>query len=231
MSSYKDRVAKKLEIDPFLTYGNALADVLREDIMSCGLKPGERIREQEISDNADVSRTTVRKAFEILIYEGLLEREESQHLHVASIDQAYDRNLRDFRIMIEPTAAKYAAVRRRSKDLERMERYLRIQLETKEPRTFIDADMSFHEAVVKATYNPYLISSVQTYINGIYRIKRYYAERVVGAFCRKMQAEHTAVYEAIVAKDAAAASMAALKHVQIPYIKLFEDKYGRNKGD
>ena len=73
--------------------------------MSCHLRPGVRVREQEVSTSADVSRTTVRKAFEILIYEGLLERSDSQHLHVAGLDFKDDRNLRDFRIMIEPTAA------------------------------------------------------------------------------------------------------------------------------
>ena len=231
MSSYKDRIANRLDIDPFLTFGNALADILREDIMACRLKPGERIREQEISVCADVSRTTVRKAFEILIYEGLLERDESQHLHVASIDHTDDRNLRDFRIMIEPTVARYAAVRRRDKELERMERCLHMQMETKEPRTFIDADMSFHEAVVKATYNPYLISSVQGYINGIYRMKRYYADRVIGVFCRRMQSEHMAIYEAIAAGDPAAASAAALRHVQVSYLKLLDENNGRDKSD
>ena len=229
MTSYKERIADKLDIDPFLTYGSALADVLREDIMSCHLRPGVRVREQEVSTSADVSRTTVRKAFEILIYEGLLERSDSQHLHVAGLDFKDDRNLRDFRIMIEPTAAGYAAQRRKQKDLEAMLRWLDIQRQTRDPKTYIDADMSFHTAVVKATYNPYLINSVQGYLNGVYRLKQYYANKVVGAFCRRIEGDHTAIYTAIEAGDGAAASEAALAHVRVPYVKLYQEKYGEEK--
>lgn len=227
--SYKERIAQKLEIDPFLTFSNALADVLRQDILSCRLLPGTRIREQEISMDADISRTTTRKAFEVLIYEGFLQRDEFQHLHVAGLDPVDDRNLRDFRIMIEPTAARYAAKRRTWKDLDLMDKYISIQMETHKPRIFIDADMAFHEAVVKATYNPYLITSAQGYINGIYRMKRYHAENVVGAFCRQIQLEHAAIYEAIFNGDALEAAQAAMRHVKVPYSKLYQEKYGGGK--
>src|SRR5437763_486534 len=49
-----------------------VANILRESIVSGKLKPGDRIREKEISDQLGVSRGPIREAIRQLEQEGLL---------------------------------------------------------------------------------------------------------------------------------------------------------------
>jgi len=62
----------------------ALADRLRETIKSGNLNPGELIgSEHEISRRENISRMTVRKASDLLIQEGLIERRPGKGLYVS----------------------------------------------------------------------------------------------------------------------------------------------------
>ena len=61
-----------------------IAQLIRQQILSGALKPGEQIpTEKELQERFDVSRSTVRNAIGELVYDGLLERRSTKGTFVA----------------------------------------------------------------------------------------------------------------------------------------------------
>ena len=89
---------------------NALAS-LRNDILGGRFQPGERLTELALCDDLGISRTPLRQAFEQLISEGLLTRNESGGCLVSSfsIDDIIDAI--EIRGVLEGTAVRLAAER------------------------------------------------------------------------------------------------------------------------
>ncbi|SAI70439.1 GntR family transcriptional regulator [Bordetella ansorpii] len=84
---------------------------LRRRLMAGAFLPGERLREEHIASELDVSRTPVRAAIERLVADGLVRHEERRGAVVVGwadrdIDEAFE-----LRMLLEPYAARTAAQR------------------------------------------------------------------------------------------------------------------------
>src|SRR5690606_14134852 len=84
---------------------------LRRRLMAGAFLPGERLREEHIANELNVSRTPVRSAIERLIQDGLATREQRRGAVVLGwldrdITEAFD-----LRLLLEPYAARSAALR------------------------------------------------------------------------------------------------------------------------
>jgi len=89
----------------------ALAAALRARILDGDLEAGERLREQELVDDYDVARHTVRSALRALAGEGLVVIEPHRGAHVAALGAAEVRGLYELRTALEVEAARMALAR------------------------------------------------------------------------------------------------------------------------
>src|ERR671928_571663 len=117
-----------------------IADHVRELIESEELRPGERLpAERDLARMLGVSRVPIREAMRTLAAQGLVEIRRGQGMFVASssVDATVDQltnvllKQRDLlaelfavRRLLEPASAQWAAARRESEDVARMERLL-----------------------------------------------------------------------------------------------------------
>jgi DNA-binding GntR family transcriptional regulator len=85
-----------------------LTAALRARILDGDLKPGARLREQELSDGYDVARHTLRAALRALAADGLVSIEPNRGASVASLKPAELTALADLRIALEVEAARLA---------------------------------------------------------------------------------------------------------------------------
>jgi DNA-binding FadR family transcriptional regulator len=141
--------------------------------------------EPELVRALGVSRNTVREAVRALVHAGLLDPRPGDGTYVRAdtgLDAALERAARrwgaldalEVRNMLERDAARLAAQRRNEADLNEIEAALRHRTEARhapqhavpdaaEPdldadhRAFVEADATFHQAVVAATHNRVLI--------------------------------------------------------------------------
>ena len=79
---------------------------IRQDILSCGLPPGAELREAELAEQYDVSKSPVRDALQRLQFEGLVETEPRRGHRVTPISVSDARDILEMRETLEVAAAK-----------------------------------------------------------------------------------------------------------------------------
>lgn len=64
-----------------------IAGILRNEILSGGLKPGQELAQEKLAELLGVSRMPVREALQTLAAEGFLERMPNRHMKVIELDE------------------------------------------------------------------------------------------------------------------------------------------------
>ena len=220
---------------PNITRAGTLADrvtaVLLEKIKNGEFPPGTRLpTEHVICERFGVSRTVIREAISRLKSEGLVEVRQGSGTIVREANRAtafrlvVDENdsveavlrVAELRRGIEAEAAALAAERRTRAQLADIKRALAaIDLAAKEARDGVDEDLNFHMAISRATGNslyPPLLEYLGQFAHAAILVTRKNEARR-DDFSRQVREEHKAIYDAIAAKDPAAARLAVLTHI------------------
>lgn len=166
-----------------------------------------------------VSRNTVREAVRAMVHAGLLETRQGDGTYVrASVDptgllrgiaRATLRDHLEVRCLLEVEAARLAARNRSEDDLARLAAALAARGERRrgEPlEDFIERDLAFHHAVVRASGNAALIGLYAYFIDAVRAAIRQTFDD--GALPEPDLAAHRAILEAVRAGDAARAGRA-----------------------
>ncbi|UOQ84060.1 FadR/GntR family transcriptional regulator [Gracilibacillus salinarum] len=154
-----------------------LSDSVADDLMSMitiekRFVPGDKLpNENELSEELNISRTTLREAIRILVTNGILEIRRGKgtyiidDLDIKSLEslsfltdaKINAKDLYEMRLIFEPEAAYYATTRASDAELKRILDYGK-QIEEKikryEDRT--DVEQKFHKSIVKATHNEFM---------------------------------------------------------------------------
>lgn len=194
----KAGVQKRLERmqreNPFLPVNQMVCALIREDILTCRLEPGAWMNEEQCARHYSASRTTVRKAFDTLLEEGWLKKDDG-HVRVSNILREDYLDLMEYRAIIEPAACRLAARNRNREDLRRLERYVEL-CDTAEITALYASDTAFHEAVFAASKNSYLAEAYGRVRRKLDRGKIYTAEDF-GDVYKDVYREHRAIFAAI----------------------------------
>ena len=173
-----------------MPYGNnalsvRIADRLAEMIVHGRFAPGDKLpSEPELSHELNVSRTTLREALRILSTRGLVEVRrgvgtfvtESRNIH-ADYDVLRIRNtnvstkdLYEMRLMFEPQAAYYAALRASSEELNEIFRCCALNdqmIRSADPQ-WDETEQKFHNAIASATHNPFITALLPVFNRAIH---------------------------------------------------------------
>lgn len=144
--------------------------MLRDEIVSGRLRPGDKINEVHVSAAMGVSRGTLREAMRVLEQEGLLRSVPHRGTHVRRVDAREARELQEVRLALEITAAVHDALIW-SPEIERFlgERFATLE-DTYHSGAFLErarADLAFHEAFVEATENGTLLRTWRSLVGSI----------------------------------------------------------------
>jgi GntR family transcriptional regulator, galactonate operon transcriptional repressor len=141
------------------------------------LKPGDTFpAEPDFSQELGISRTVTREAIKALTEKGmvvsrkkigtqvqprsnwnLLDPDILHWEYEAGPRNAFLQRLTEFRLIIEPAASEMAARRASPEEISLIERAYQDMVDAvDEPDKYIDADMRFHAAIVRATHNDLL---------------------------------------------------------------------------
>ena len=134
--------------------------------------PGDKIpNENELSSAMKVSRTTLREAIRILATSNILEIKRGKGTFVTDLKNIEEsngvvslsnvkvnlRDLYEIRILFEPQAAYYAAIRGTDKEIDRIIHYgMLTEKMILEKGETVKADHAFHRSIVKATHNEFM---------------------------------------------------------------------------
>jgi DNA-binding GntR family transcriptional regulator len=95
---------------------------LEEMIIKGKLKPGQKIKEQEISTRLGISRPPLREAFKILEAEGLIRREPRRGVFVSELEDSDIWEIYMLKVALYSLAVTLAVDRMKNGDMEKMER-------------------------------------------------------------------------------------------------------------
>ncbi len=180
------------------------------DAISAGtLAPGERITQEDLAEQLNVSRSPVLQALRLLKKDGLLEEAPGRGLVVARLDLARIGHLYQVRGALEALAARLAAGRNVKLPQSLIEAGRRAAAGS-DINAMIEADMAFHRAIYEASGNPCILDT-QT-LNWVH------LRRVMGAVLQRSAGragiwdEHAAILNAINEGNAELAATLSQQH-------------------
>lgn len=126
---------------------DSVYQIVSSYIVSGKLTQGQRLREAEVAQRLEVSRTPVREAFARLEAEGLLERDPTGAYLISTWDKERLLELATVRSTLEALAASSAAAKLQQEDYDRLQSLID-QMESAFQRgdyeSLIDLDIAFH---------------------------------------------------------------------------------------
>jgi DNA-binding GntR family transcriptional regulator len=126
-------------------------------IVAGELAPGSHLRQEALADELGVSRTPLREALVRLASEGLVEFTPNRGATVARRDFSDMQQAWRARLVIEPGAARLAALRRDTESIEKLRETVRRQRVVAEDVTASFAlNRDFHLTLVRASGNAHL---------------------------------------------------------------------------
>jgi DNA-binding GntR family transcriptional regulator len=187
---------------------------IRDLIVTLDLAPGAVVSESELMTRLGMGRTPVREALRALARERLVEVYPRRGIFVAGVDPRELSALSEARSVLEPAAARLAAVRLSEGDRATIDELLH-ELDglgrIPDERELIALDQRLHRFVYAACRNTFLESSLDDYYTHALRIWFLALDRL--EHLGDAVGEHRAILEAIRDGDAERAADTMAAHI------------------
>lgn len=173
---------------------------LRDLIITGRLAAGDRIREVDLAKRLGISRTPLREAVARLIGDQLVRRARGGGVEVVDM-MAELLGIRHIRIALEGYAARLAASRIESAEIDRLQELLRISMELplRAIQERVNANTEFHTRVYRACRVPQLIRAIESHAE--YFIDEHGLQRFGPEETRKAVRDHRDILAALRARD------------------------------
>ncbi|MDW4551732.1 GntR family transcriptional regulator [Defluviimonas sp. D31] len=196
-------------------------EILLNAICTGELAPGERLAQDQIAAQLNVSRQPVNSAISILKANRFVEDTGRRGVIVAPVDNSLFQSIFEFRAVIEPFAVQLAGARLPNdarREAEDVVRQGRQAVETRDVRALLQADVEFHNMLYRWSGNPVIENTMR---GNWHHIRRSMAEvlRDPGA-AAPVWDEHAAIAEMLL--DGRTEDAAALMklHITFAYEKI-----------
>lgn len=193
-------------------------NLIKEKILTLDLKPGQPLKEVELSKQLNLSRTPIREAMQRLITESFIDSNDSQLNKVSEISVEKFVEIYQLREVLENLCVKLATFNWENRsEIEELRVISRHQstlarknnLNSKE---FLYLDRLFHKKLVEMTRNNLLIQELKRTADLYYRYN-YYAIFTNRALLTVM--EHMDILDAVEYRDSRKAQQIMKSHLRI----------------
>jgi len=195
--------AKDSSDHPKTTRAAVVAQQLRDMIAQNELAPGDRIREQALSERLAVSRTPMREALRILAAERLVELLPNRGAVVAAPSLKEVKDLLSVLGMMEALAGEQAAMNGTDAELAEIRALhyeMKATFERRDRLAYFKLNQAIHRAIVAASHNGALAEMHDQLNARLYRVR--YQSNLSNESWRTAICEHDAIQEALDRRDA-----------------------------
>ena len=201
----------QMNMDEFLPLRDVVFNTLRQGILTGELKPGERLMEIHLADKLGVSRTPVREAIRMLELEGLVTMIPRRGAEVSKISEEDLRDVLEVRRALDTLAARLACEKITAEQKEELKAaaddFVRATL-SGDATTIAQADVKFHDVILKASGNKRLILIVNNLAERAYRYRLEYIKDKKNH--KKLIQEHSLIMNSVINGNV----REAVKHVE-----------------
>lgn len=203
-----------LQMNEFLPLRDVVFNTLRQAILTGELKPGERLMEIHLANKLGVSRTPIREAIRKLELEGLVTMIPRRGAEVAQITEKSMNDVLEVRRAMDALCTELACERISEEEIQALKTAsdnFAEAAKTKDVRKCAQADVAFHDIILKATGNMRLVQLVNNLAEQMYRYRFEYLKDV--SRYSSLTEEHRLIFESIKNRDKEAAIRAAELHI------------------
>lgn len=176
---------------------------LKKKLISNVIKPGERIYEEVIAEELEVSRTPVREAINQLVAEGFVENRPRKGIFAAEISREELAKMLDVRIALESLAIKLCCERITDGQMNELRGILKKLEDNLNKKNYVEAsqwDSKIHRYIAEVADNKKLTSYIND-IQDVFAYTRGYNIKWTDAKVERSISEHRKIVEAIGEKD------------------------------
>jgi DNA-binding GntR family transcriptional regulator len=152
---------------------HTVADCLRKEIASGGLRPGARIVEGKWARKFGVAQGSIREAINLLAQDGFVTKAAGRSARVVNLSEDNVVQIFELRATLEGLAARLIA--QRAGDVGPVEDALgmmRQALTNERPEDMLDADLSFHLELCRLSGNSYLLEHARKILLPLFAFAR-----------------------------------------------------------
>jgi len=192
---------------------HALERALEKAVLDGRFRPGEHLREIELSREYAVGRNTLRAAFDALVGRGILMKAQNRGVFIRVLTERDLADVYELRAALEVQAARTLAARGAVPEDARDALARELGLSEDSPhRSRIEADLAFHRAIVAGAGNARMTRAYEDLASEI----RLCLGQLVGewATLRLLAAEHERILAAIGSGRPATAEAAVRHHLE-----------------
>ncbi|MFB5663639.1 GntR family transcriptional regulator [Alteribacillus sp. HJP-4] len=190
------------------------AEAIREAIILGHFKPGDAIREREVSEWMKISTTPVKEALRVLEYEGMVVTKPRKGTFVSNIVHTSIEEVFLLRAAVEGLCARLAAVKMADGEIKSLE----IQLEKMDQlikenkvEALVEENTAFHQKIIDGAKSPLVqknAAGVAAFDHAFRKKALQNDEEQIGGF-----QEHWMIYQAIADRDGARAEAEMKQHI------------------
>lgn len=205
---------KKISAQARPTRKQAAYEYIKEKILSCTYEPGVVMNEQIICDQLELSRTPVRDALSRLEQEGLVNIMPKKGFMVTALKLGDINHIYEVRLLLEPYALRRYGRRLDREELVRLRGLMEKQLTAGSGISGqYDLDDSFHELIMRAVNNRYLMDTYENIKDLNLRVRVLSGSRVENRLADTFR-EHAEIIDACLSEDWEEAARAMTRHLE-----------------
>lgn len=187
---------------------------LQRDILTGKLKPGQKLTEQEICKEYQVSRTPVREALRQLEADGLVENILNRGAFVIGMSKQDFEDMFEMRRAYEVQAVRWAIQRITDEEMDKLEEtfeFMEFYTMRRDVEKMLVINAGFHQVIYEASHNRMLRKQLSSYQNYL----KYKGSEAVydDDYLPTVLEEHRAIFKAFVDKDEKAGAEAMDRHI------------------
>lgn len=191
---------------------NRVFELVRGEILSCQLMPGEELREADLARRYGVSKSPVRDAMQKLEFEGLVEIEPRRGHRVKPISVGDAEDILDLREILETGVVRRIVKRASDDELKALDAYRTADLTS--IQGFTDYNRRFHQHLSRLSGNRRLAEEIQRVMEMYERLCVVSLSTMRGrdGFAGPLS-DHVELIDALQARDGTRAARVVSRHV------------------
>lgn len=197
-----------------------VTDALRDAILSGRLRPGSRVRQEELAEEYGISRIPVREALRQLESEGLVILVPNSGAWISKLDRAECIEIYKIRERLEPLALSESSANLSPETLARLEDLVSRIEAADGIDEFLQLDREFHLLSYEGARMPQLAQMIHKFWNTTQQYRRAFAASVGKAGMTAVHHEHRLILEALKRHDGEQAGLILYGHIRRTRLQL-----------
>ncbi|MBN1314776.1 MAG: GntR family transcriptional regulator [Anaerolineales bacterium] len=177
-------------------------EILKAQILTCELRPGQQVAQNQLVEKLNVGKTPVREALQRLTQEGYVQPIPRFGFIVAPITLSDVHEIYEVRAILEPAIGRLAAVRATEEQLLRIKQAAEYTLASSKNDTtleYLQRNVNFHVAIAAASGNQRLADQINKVMDELSRVL--HLGLVLREKTEEMRRGHTKLVEALYDRD------------------------------